>query len=196
MESFDPGAQARLFYLLILGLAFAAAVFAHYRGRMGAALQHGAIWALIFTGLIIAYGFSDVLERELMPKAAMQVADDRVTLRRAGDGHFHATLFVNGAPVEALVDTGATALVLSRADARRAGLEVDALVYSQPAMSANGVVYAAPVTLDRVRLGPFSDRNVPATVSGGDLGFSLLGMTYLDRFSRFSVEGDRMTIER
>ncbi len=187
---------ARLFYLSVLGVAVLAAAFAYYRGRMGTAFQHAAIWALIFVGLIIAYGFSDVLERELTAAPMATLAEDAVALRRAADGHFHAPLVVNGRRIDALVDTGASALVLSRADAARAGLDTDGLVYSSPAYSANGVVYSAPVTLDAVRLGPFEDRGVPAMVSGGEMDFSLLGMAYLDRFRRFSVEGDRMVIER
>jgi aspartyl protease family protein len=194
----DPYAVdgARLFYLSILGMAFLVAAFSYFRGRLGAALQHAAIWGLIFVGLIIAYGFSDVLESELTSAPMIARGEDGVALRRGPDGHFHAPLVINGREIDALVDTGASALVLSRADAARAGFQTDSLIYSSPAYSANGVVYSAPVTLDAVRLGPFEDRDVPALVSGGDMDFSLLGMAYLDRFARFSVEGDRMVIER
>ncbi len=196
MDSLDPGAQARLFYLAILGCAVLVAAFSWYRGRLGTALQHAAIWGLIVVGLVIAYGFSDVLERELSPSTMAVVAEDAVVLRRGADGHFHAPLEVNGRRLDALVDTGATALVLSREDAARAGLDPGSLVYSRPALSANGVVYGAPVTLGEVALGPFTDRNVRAMVSGGDMPATLLGMDYLNRFRRFSVEGDRMTLER
>jgi aspartyl protease family protein len=197
MSALDPGAQARLFYLAILGMAFLTAGFAYYRGRLGAALQHAAIWGLIFAGLIIAYGFSDVLRRELGgAREATLIAEDAIALRRGADGHFHAPLEVNGRRIDALVDTGATAFVLSRRDAERAGIDTERLVYSRPAISANGVVYSAPVTLDRVALGPFEDRNVPAMVSGGETDFTLLGMRYLDRFRRLTVEGDRLVLER
>ena len=53
----DPEAQARFFYLAILGMAVAIGVFYSYRDRLGAAMQHAAIWALIFAGVTIAYGF-------------------------------------------------------------------------------------------------------------------------------------------
>jgi aspartyl protease family protein len=196
MTDMSPDDHARLFYLSILGMAFLVAAFSYYRGRLGAALQHGAIWGLLFVGLIIAYGFRDVLERELSASPLVEIADDAIILRRGGDGHFHAPLVINGARIDALVDTGATALVLSRADAARADIDTGALVYSSPAYSANGVVYSAPVTLDQVRLGPFEDRFVPAMVGGGDMNVTLLGMRYLDRYSRFSFEGDRLVLER
>jgi predicted aspartyl protease len=37
---------------------------------------------------------------------------------------------------------------------------------------------------------------VPAAVSAGDMGVSLLGMAYLDRFRRIEIEGDRMLLYR
>ena len=54
----------------------------------------------------------------------------------------------------------------------------------------------APVTLDEVRFGDIVDRNVRATVNGGDLFASLLGMSYLDRFRRITAEGDRLRLTR
>ena len=42
----DPDAQARFFYLAILGMVIASGVFYNYRHRLGAALQHAAIWVL------------------------------------------------------------------------------------------------------------------------------------------------------
>lgn len=192
----DPGEQARLFYLVLLGLVVLAGVFARYRGRMGQGLQHAAIWVLIFMGAMIVYGFRDTLREAAVP-SEMLVQDGRtVVLRRGADAHFHATLRVNGRDVRFLVDTGATHLVLSQADARRAGIDTARLAFSVPAVTANGTIFSAPVSLAEVTLGPFTDRDVPAMVNGGALPTSLLGIRYLDRFRRVSVEGDRMILER
>jgi aspartyl protease family protein len=196
MSGLDPGAQARVFYLLILGLALLAWVFGAYRGRLGQAAQHLAIWGLIFAGVVIAYGFSGQLREQLSPSSLVAVSDDSVVLRRGRDGHFHARIEVNGVPVDFLVDTGASAIVLSQRDAARVGLHPGRLTFSTPATTANGVIYSAPVILGEMRLGPFTDREVGATVNGGALDTSLLGMRYLDRFARFSVAGDRMTLSR
>jgi aspartyl protease family protein len=192
----DPGEQARLFYLVLLGLVVLAGIFARYRGRMGQGLQHAAIWVLIFMGAMIVYGFRDVLREAAVP-SEMLVQDGRtVVLRRGADAHFHATLRINGRDIRFLVDTGATQMVLSQADARRAGLDTGRLIFSIPAATANGTIFSAPVTLSEVTLGPFTDRDVPAMVNGGPLPTSLLGMRYIDRFRRVSVEGDRMILER
>ena len=65
-----------------------------------------------------------------------------------------------------------------------------------PTQTANGIVRSAPVVLDQVTLGAFTDRDVSATVNGADLDVSLLGMRYLDRYSSWWVEGDRMYLQR
>jgi len=192
----DPDAQARLFYLALLGMALAGAVFYNYRARLGTAVQHAAIWVLIFLGVTIAYGFKDQLTSQLYPDSAQSMDDRTIMLRRAGDGHFYARVRVNGAEIRFMVDTGATNLVLSQQDARRIGLAMDSLNYILPTSTANGTVYGAGVVLDRVELGGFADADVQAVVNGGRMSISLLGMAYLDRFRSFSVEGDRLLLSR
>ncbi len=192
----DPDSQARLFYLALLGMALIGGVFYNYRDRFGTAVQHAAIWVLIFLGVTIAYGFKDQLTTQLYPDSARSVDDRTIALRRADDGHFYARVRVNGAEIRFMVDTGATNLVLSQQDARRIGLAMDSLNYILPSSTANGTVYGAGVVLDRVELGGFVDTDVAAVVNGGRMNISLLGMTYLDRFRSFSVEGDTLLLSR
>jgi aspartyl protease family protein len=177
-------------------MAIACGVFYNYRDRLGTAVQHAAIWVLIFLGVTIAYGFKDQLTSQLYPDSARSVDERTIALRRADDGHFYARLRVNGAEIRFMVDTGATNLVLSQQDARRIGLAMDSLNYVLPASTANGTVYGAGVMLDRVEMGSFVDTDVRAMVNGGRMNISLLGMTYLDRFRSFSVEGDRLLLSR
>lgn len=191
-----PDDNARLAYLAILGAAILASVYYHYRHRMGRALRDAAIWLLIILGFVTLYGFKDQLAGGLFPSQAISVGGDSVALRRGRDGHFAAEVLVNGVPVEFLVDTGATSIVLTRRDAARIGLDPDHLRYSQQAQTANGPVSSAPVRLDAMRLGPFTDHDVRAMVNGGELFSSLLGMDYLNRFRRYSVEGDTLTLTR
>lgn len=176
--------------LLILGIG----LFSLYRARLGAAVQHAAIWVLIFGGVIVLYGFREVLLSELNPSTAQVRDAETLVLARAQDGHFRARVTVEGVPVEMLVDTGATRIVLSRADATRLGLAPE--VYDLRVRTANGVVRAASVRLDSVRLGTFEDRNVAAMVTSSPLDISLLGMGYLDRFASVTFAGDRLILKR
>ena len=192
----DPDAQARFFYLALLGIVIAAGLIHFYRHRLGTALQHAAIWALIIAGLVVAYGFKDELASQLFPDRARTVGEQTIELRRARDGHFYALAEVNGTELRMLVDTGASTVVLNRADARRIGLEPESLSYTVRASTANGTVRGAPVTLDRVEIGPLTARDVRALVTRGEMNISLLGMSFLGRLSRLSVEGDTLVLNR
>jgi aspartyl protease family protein len=190
----NPDDVARLFYLLLLLMGLMGFFAVGGRRRLGATAQQAVIWALIFAMAIIAYGFRDTLMAGLFPSSAVQVSAGAIELRRARDGHFHATLEVNGRPVRFIVDTGASDVVLSRADAARVGIDVDALAFTGRAMTANGPVATAPVRLGRVALGGLAVEGVPASVNAGALDGSLLGMAFLDRFARIEIEGDRMRL--
>jgi aspartyl protease family protein len=192
----NPDDLARLFYLAILGLGILAFFLYGQRHRLGRSLQQLAIWAMVFIMVIIAYGFRDTLTTELFPARSVQVSENVVQLNRWRDGHFHADLRVNGELVRFMVDTGATEIVLSREDAEAAGLDTARLNYVGQAQSANGLVRTASVRLDSLAFGDLVDRGVPAAVSAGDMGVSLLGMAYLDRFERIEIQGDRMLLYR
>lgn len=196
MFGLDPDSQARVFYLVLLGAAVAFWAFQHYRNRLSQAMQHAAIWVLIFLAGVLAFGFKDQILLALDDGAARQINDGTVVLNRRNDGHFHATAEVDGVDIRFLVDTGASSVVLSRRDAERLGIDTATLNYLVEVQTANGRTRAARVVLDEVRLGEFVDRDVPALVNEGDLDGSLLGMTYIDRYRSFRMEGDRLFLSR
>ncbi|RMF39222.1 MAG: TIGR02281 family clan AA aspartic protease [Alphaproteobacteria bacterium] len=196
MSSLPEEDQARLFYLSILLIAFLGAVLYQYRGRIGTALQHMAIWALIIVGLILAYGFRDQIALQFNAGRPQMIDNRTVQLRRGYDGHFHAEIEVEGVKVNFMVDTGASEIVLAPRDARRVGIDLDRLVYSQRSQTANGEVRGAIVTLREMRLGRFRDLNVRAVVNEVGLPHSLLGMRYLNRFGSISIEGEWLTLRR
>ncbi|MEL6680363.1 MAG: TIGR02281 family clan AA aspartic protease [Pseudomonadota bacterium] len=137
-----------------------------------------------------------VLQAEPGAEGWSSALPQQVELRRQRDGHFYATLVLNGETVRFVVDTGASSMVLNREDAARIGLEPDTLAYSGIATTANGPVRFAPVRLDRVEFEGAVDRDVPATVNDGMLRTSLLGMSYLERYSELSIMGDRLILRR
>lgn len=190
----NPDDVARMFYLLLLLMGLLGFFLIGGRQRLGASVQQLLIWVLIFAMVIIAYGFRDTLRGALFPSVALQVAEGVIELRRDYDGHFHATLEVDGAPVRFIVDTGATDIVLGRRDAQRVGIDLDGLAFTGRAMTANGPVSTARVRLGQVVLGDKVATNLPASVTSGALDFSLLGMAYLDRFDRIEIVGDRMLL--
>jgi clan AA aspartic protease (TIGR02281 family) len=112
---------------------------------------------------------------------------------RAGPlGHVVLTASVNGAPVRFLVDTGASTVALSPADARAAGINPDALAFDKTTTTANGVVRVAPVMLREIRIEHLSVENVPAVVDA-NLSGSLLGMSFLSRLKSFEMREGALT---
>ncbi len=114
--------------------------------------------------------------------------DNRITaIPKSGDGHFWATALVNEKAVRFLVDTGATEVVLTPADAKRLGFDASNLTYDQKILTANGQTLAAFVTLTTVGVGRSEIANVDALVVKDGLSTSLLGMSYLGRLSRIEA---------
>jgi clan AA aspartic protease (TIGR02281 family) len=117
----------------------------------------------------------------------------RTLVYRAGPlGHVVLTATVNGAPVQFLVDTGATTVALSAADARAAGINLNALEFNKTTATANGAVRVAPVMLHEVRIQQLSIENVPAVVDS-NLSGSLLGMSFLSRLKSFEMRQGELT---
>jgi len=72
----------------------------------------------------------------------------------------------------------------------------ETLAYAGQARTANGIVQTAAVLLDSVAIGEIHDSRVPAVVLRAELEQSLMGMSYLSRFARVSIEGNRLILER
>jgi aspartyl protease family protein len=112
-------------------------------------------------------------------------------LRREPDGHFYADARINGTTIHFLVDTGASVVVLTRADAQRAGIQLPA--ERSVAMGAGGPIEVIPVMLDRVAVGGIEARGVQAAVAD-QLPVSLLGQSYLQRVGSVEIRGDTMVL--
>jgi aspartyl protease family protein len=91
---------------------------------------------------------------ELVPGQGQEGTGGEIRFRAGGGGHFRLKAFVNDLPLQFLVDTGASDVVLAPADAVRVGFDLNQLNYSRRYQTANGIVKGAPVELGRVQIGP------------------------------------------
>jgi aspartyl protease family protein len=165
------------------------------------ACRQAAIWGAIALVLYLATGYRDrLLPRESAPvaapaPAAAPSAAVRNTLAFPADaqGHFQLDADVDGATVHFIVDTGATLVTLSPADAEAAGISPGSLDFTMVMNTANGRVRAAPVTLREVRIGQFALDDVQAAVVE-NLSVSLLGMSFLSRLDRWQMQDGTLTI--
>ena len=118
----------------------------------------------------------------------------RVVLDRAPDGLFYIDGQVNGTSVRFLVDTGATALILSSEDAARAKLRSDDASNGSSLQTASGTSKMIWAEADTLEVGGRSFEAMPAAVTHGGLKVSLLGQSVLSKLGPILLDGDQMMI--
>ena len=119
--------------------------------------------------------------------ATLGEAAGAAQISKSSDGHFWAEASVDGKAVRFLVDTGATAVSLSMANAQRLGIDTAKLTYDYSVITADGRTRAASVKLASVAVAGARVQDVDALVIEKGLETSLLGMSYLGRLSRFEA---------
>ena len=119
-----------------------------------------------------------------------------VELEATANGHYQAEADINGRPVNTMVDTGATMVVLTFEDAEAAGIFLKDSDFTHRASTANGTSRIAPVKLDRVSIGDITVRGVDAAVAErGRLKTTLLGMSFLSRLDRVDMRGGKLLLQ-
>ena len=150
---------ASLAYKIALLVFLGGAVLTLFREHFAKALEAAVFWIVL--ALILALGYTyrfelrDVGDRvlsELVPGHVVTHART-VEVARGSGGDFSVAVQVNGARIPMVLDTGASSVVLTRDDAKAAGLPLEVLAYTVNIDTANGRARAAPVTLDRLAVG-------------------------------------------
>ena len=118
-------------------------------------------------------------------------------LRADARGHFMVNAVINGVPVTAMIDTGASGVLVNWNQARQMGIDLRQArrVITQ---TANGAAPVYMVTFARVQVGDIVLSNVPGAVAEGGaekLSFALIGMSFL-KHVEMRRSGDTMTLSR
>jgi aspartyl protease family protein len=190
-----------LAYKIALLVFLSGTVMVLFRERFTQAITAALLWVVVGLLLVIGYSYRyelhDLVDRvhaELSPGYAISHGRT-VEIARANTGDFDVRAQINGAPIAMVLDTGASSVVLTRDDAKAAGLPLEVLNYTVNIDTANGRARAAPVTLDRIAIGGLVERSVEALVAQpGQLRTSLLGMSFLNRLQSWQVSGDRLLL--
>jgi aspartyl protease family protein len=118
----------------------------------------------------------------------------RIVLPADSRGHFMTQGAINGRAVTFMLDTGATSVAMSAADAQRIGLD-----YSKGQRvqmnTANGVASGYKLRLQSVRVGDVEVYDIDAIVSPQPMPFVLLGNSFINRFS-MRRDADQMVLEK
>jgi aspartyl protease family protein len=194
--------------VLVAVLIFVGAGFFARAMRPGEVVQSIAFWFMAIVVLVGLHTFRDDLAivggRILgalvpgTPIAGRLTGDSNpqaVVVVRANDGHFGVRAEIDGEPMTLLVDTGASFVTLTQADAADIGIDPASLAFVVPIRTANGMIKTASIRLDRVAIGPIERRNVAALVAPeGALDQSLLGLSFLDTLHGYAISGDRLVL--
>lgn len=110
-------------------------------------------------------------------------------------GNYSANATINDISLTVVVDTGASTVALTAETAARLGIQPPLSDYIIPVSTANGMTTAAPVVINRIRIGSIDVYNVDATVMRhGALSVDLLGMSFLNKLSRFQAGGGQLVL--
>jgi len=187
---------SRLIYLSVLVVAILGSVLISRRGAYGKMFRQAGVWLLIFMGLVAIVASWQDIRQSGQTMSFQQSEDSAIIIPKEIDGHFHLTVTINDRPIEFLVDTGASDIVLTRDDAALVGFDPNRLDYWGMANTANGTVRLATIRLETVRLGEFIDKNIRASVNKAPMEKSLLGMRYLSKFRAIEISNDQMILKR
>lgn len=125
---------------------------------------------------------------------AAEAKGTRIALTAGSGGHFIANGSINGRSVQFLVDTGASLVSMSSAQAEQAGINFKAGQATQM-HTANGISSGWRVKLDSVRIGDVEVLAVDAVVTPQPMPFLLLGNSFLSRFQMLR-DGDQLTLSK
>ena len=160
---------------------------------LGAATLGGAVYGpALAAGLLGFVPFlAPILQPGLEPRAS-EGSDHVIRIKADASGHYYVKGSADGVPLDFMIDTGSTHVVVSKETAER--LPVGPLNFDLPTYTANGRIQNAQITIHKLIIGPYAVTDIPAVVNGGEIDVPLLGMNWLSRFRSIEIQNGVMTL--
>lgn len=177
-------AASILFYGVMILLPLSALIAR--RVPLGPTLKMVAAWVGIFLVGLVLVGQRDRFSGLL---SGQHASGTEVRIAQASDGHFYATVGLDGVERRMLVDSGATTTALSVATAQAIGLDLDQSSFPAIISTANGRVQARTATVRRASVGTIGIGDLGVVVSPAFGDSDILGMNFLSRLGSWRVEG-------
>lgn len=119
------------------------------------------------------------------------------SLRKQADGHYWAKAKVNNRhQLNFMVDTGASICVLTPDDAKRLGYDVSKMEKDIKIKTPSGTTYGASVVIPRLEIGRVMLKDIDAVILDDNLDQSLLGMSFLERLTKWEVSKSAIIIHQ
>ena len=194
---------ARLTMLLLILLFLSFGLFFFRKQDISTTVRNALVWFIIFVCLAMSYTFRHDLMNtfhrvlaEFIPGYIWVRDNGTISVSVAEDGHYYLTGAIQGEKVTFLVDTGASDIVLNHRDARKIGIDVEKLRFTQVYQTANGHVRGAPYLLDGMQIGSFEFFEVWVSINETEMGTSLLGMSFLSQFDSYTFYDGKLQLQR
>ena len=172
------------------------------RVNLSRSARHVAIWAGLLAVLAAGYSYRGELgalatrvRAAFAPGLAVETGPREMVVSQDDQGQFLVIGQVDGQTVRFVVDTGASDIVLSPADARRLGVDVTHLTFPKVVETANGPGRAAPYTARSLAIGQLRLTNVAMTINAAPMSNSLLGTSFLKQLDSFQVRDGRLDLK-
>jgi aspartyl protease family protein len=168
--------------------------------------MYGRLLALvIFTGLAIGFFVpmgpppaqtaAPIAIEAVTPARAPRVEKPIETvLKRADNGHFYVDAEVNGQLVHFMVDTGASTIALTKADAQHAAIQFWPGQFTVIGRGVSGDVMGQEIQIGHIAIDQKEAYDQRAVVVDDGLDVSLLGQSFLSKIGTVVIEDDRMIL--
>lgn len=124
-----------------------------------------------------------------------QIDTDAIGIPRSTDGLFYTNATTDEASIRFVIDTGATHVVLSHADARKLGNTI-LKRRTGKIQTAGGSIDVDWVIIGRIEVAGVALQDLEAAVPRNDIAISLLGQNALAQFSQLQIDGDNLVLLR
>lgn len=200
-DNFNSADWQNFSYLSLLLVILATSLVTRREFSFGKIVKYLGIWTIIAITLIVLYSyryeFSDFKNRvagEVNPAEARVTKNNQIIIRAAEDGHFYVNAKINESVIRFMIDTGASDIAISLNDAERIGIKTKNLIFNKRYQTANGVAFGAGINLEELEIAGARFINLPASINGGNMGASLLGMSFLKQLKKYEVYQDKLVL--
>lgn len=150
-----------------------------------------AIFGVGFVVLSFRHDVADLFSSRVLGRAIADGSTVRIPM--ADDGHFWVDATINGSAARLMVDSGATVTTLSEATAVRTGVDLTDL-RTASVNTANGPMDVRRARVSSLGVGDISVGELGVHVAPGN-DLNVIGMNFLSRLGRWSVEGRWLILE-
>lgn len=192
---------SQIVYLVILILIMSYGMINRKEMSLKKIVKYFLIWSLIGLIIIALYAyrfefnnFKERISGEINPTSAQLNQQGQLIINISDDSHFYVKMLINKKPILFMVDTGASDIVLNLQDALKIGINPKNLIFNRQFQTANGRVLGASIILKEVEISGIKFKDVKASVTNGEMGVNLLGMSFLRRFGKYEFYQDRLIL--